>query len=263
MAAAKFTPQDKLALTMTSAGSQRRLAAALGITHQRLGRMLKGETQVPAELMPNINTVFKQHTLLTRQQAAVDKLPFNPDLPVFMEIKPYEKTRVVTRINRETGEPELHRVGTGEWVKGTRAMAENIQYLNGLLVKSWLTRMHLTNSFYAASVGSVINLADYPGRKPAMLGGQPELTQWFTQKEMFTLGAPDPVQALADKLVRHSVATNVPGAVLMNKIMLQVRTPETDSFTPEYSKGFENAQANQVSAAAARRSYKRTKNKRR
>jgi len=83
-----LTSQAKLALAITSAGSQRNLAKLLGVTHQKVGRWLRegepgGIKKIPREATDIINQAFRFHKDVTKAQAKADRLPYDPQLPVF------------------------------------------------------------------------------------------------------------------------------------------------------------------------------------
>jgi len=80
----RLTARDKLSLALTSAGSQRNLAAAVAISPRALGRYLKGERDIPGYLLDSINQVFKIHRTIAKQQAAVLGAPYDPKAPVYI-----------------------------------------------------------------------------------------------------------------------------------------------------------------------------------
>lgn len=91
-----FSLQDKLALMMTSAGSQRQLAAFVGgVSHQQIGRWLtigqttpQGEPSrvrppTDPEILDAIDTAFELHVQVCRDQAQADHIPFSISAPVY------------------------------------------------------------------------------------------------------------------------------------------------------------------------------------
>ena len=85
-----LTNQEKLALAITSYGSQRALARALGVSHQKVGRWLKeglpgGAKVIPEPFSDPIDRVFANHVGAAAAQARADRLPFDPDNPVFFK----------------------------------------------------------------------------------------------------------------------------------------------------------------------------------
>lgn len=113
-----FTVQEKLALMMTSAGSQRRLAGFLGVTHQQIGRWLSiGQTTPSGEpsrvreptdpdIRAAIDQGFVMHADASRAQALVDRIPFAADVPVYARRLTYEDGRPGQRVVIE----HLHRI---------------------------------------------------------------------------------------------------------------------------------------------------------
>lgn len=135
---------------MTSAGSQRRLAALVGVSHQRIGRWLRegqpgGVKTIPPEFTQAIETAFELHAEVSRDQAAADHLPFNPDLPVFMSRPDMRK------IDRKTGQP----------MKGERAIVSEAQYMTPELRNRVIVSQQKSRQFSYVSVASIIDLYKY------------------------------------------------------------------------------------------------------
>jgi len=82
---ARLTLKDKLALTLTSAGSVRKLAAGVGVSPRAMGRYLKGEREIPPELRQAVNQAFRIHKTIALQQAEVLRLPMDRQAPVFVD----------------------------------------------------------------------------------------------------------------------------------------------------------------------------------
>ena len=153
--------QDKLALALTSAGSQRKLAAALGVSHQKVGRWLragqpaiidpttgyvmraKAPESVPIEAAPIINAAFKLHISVTKDQAKADGLPFNPESPAF-----------AFRGIMKNGE------------KGERVIVENTEFIKPDLRQKIITDAGKSKKYLQVSVRSKVRLKDY-ARKAA------------------------------------------------------------------------------------------------
>lgn len=140
-----LSPQEKLALSMTTARSMRGLAAALGVTHQKLGRWLRegengGVKSIPTdpETTAAIDTVFEAHRDIARAQAAVTEIPFDEELPVFAERKKLRSGKT-----------------------GDRVIVHNTQFIRPKTRQDILYFMHETERYYTASVRSVIELATY------------------------------------------------------------------------------------------------------
>ena len=143
-----LSSQDKLALALTSAGSMRNLAKLVGVTHQKIGRWLRegqpdGAKKIPDEATAAINVAFAFHKDITKQQAKVDRIPYDPKAPVFFE-----------RPTLRNGKP------------GERLAAENTQYIKRELRDQIFTALHQTAQVININVRSVINLKSYLGAKP-------------------------------------------------------------------------------------------------
>jgi hypothetical protein len=143
--ARRLTAQDKLALALTSAGSQRRLAAQLGITHQKLGRWLRegeagGIKAIPTDIFTRtaIDLVFADHRKAARARARKDQVPYNADVPAFMIRKP---------------------LSTGQM--GDRVFVEHTEFIKRDVREQVFQGAVDSQRFYAGSVRSVVNLRSY------------------------------------------------------------------------------------------------------
>lgn len=229
----KFSLAEKLALIYTSAGSQRNIAALTGLSHQKVGRIMKGEyspesraLQAPG-LQDAINSAFAIHVQLSKEQARADKLPFNSDIPVFYETL-------------------THKDGT----KGARVAAKNTHWLSNAQREQWIKSIQKTGKFYAATVRSTVDLKLYNRQsdKRHREAGSPRrpLKQALHKTELeiraklgeqkapiFTaytpLASEFPISAIladmSEKLTRkHEPATGEPGTRLADQIILQLDT---------------------------------------
>lgn len=113
-----LTNQEKLALAITSYGSQRALARALGVTHQKVGRWLKeglpgGVKLIPEPFSDPIDRVFSNHVGAAAAQARADRLPFDPDNPVFFKrgdpLRSGDESKIFFAQNTEYIRPETRR----------------------------------------------------------------------------------------------------------------------------------------------------------
>jgi hypothetical protein len=113
-----LTNQEKLALAITSYGSQRALARALGVTHQKVGRWLKeglpgGVKAIPEPFSDPIDRVFANHVGAAAAQARADRIPFDPNLPVFMRrgdpLRNGDESKIFFAQNTEYIRPETRR----------------------------------------------------------------------------------------------------------------------------------------------------------
>jgi hypothetical protein len=137
-----LSQQDKLALAMTSAGSMRNLAALVGVTHQKLGRWLRGDSPIPREATRSINLAFKIHSDIAKEQARVDGLPFDPFAPVLIQ-----------RPTLRDGTP------------GERVFIDRTQYIAPQLRDQIIGTAQQSRRFIQVSIRSNINLYSYIGTK--------------------------------------------------------------------------------------------------
>lgn len=142
----KLTPQDKLALALTSAGSMRNLAALVGVTHQKIGRWLReghpdGVKAIPREAHAAIDQAFAIHRDIAKQQARVDQVPFDRQAPVFMERK--------TMRNGE---------------KGDRVFAEHTHFIRSGLRQEVVWNAQQSRKFMAVSIRSTVDIHRYSRR---------------------------------------------------------------------------------------------------
>jgi len=190
--------QDRIALIYTSAGSQREVARRLGISHQKVGRILKAGQEGgyrpdakalrdPA-LAAQIDRGFKDHQRIVRETAKAQGLPYSAAVPVFYGRLPRKVTR--TEVDRRTG--EIRRVpvidpatGRQKVEPGDRVIAPHVHWLSDKLRGDWIRAAHKTQKFAGASVASLVNLKLYFKRADQRMRGQPrtpDQKQW--RKEM-------------------------------------------------------------------------------
>lgn len=159
-----LTQQDKLAIMLTGAGSQRRLAAQLGISHQKLGRWLRvgqprvidpetGEIlrQAGAKEIPNdaatrsaIANTWSLHKKFVKHYAREHGLPFDDRIPVFIYRKPLTK-------------------GKQAGMLGDRVYAEHTEFIRPEVRLNFLGLMQQSKQFYVASIRSTVNIFSYAG----------------------------------------------------------------------------------------------------
>lgn len=177
---------DKIALIYTSAGSQRNVAALTGLSHQKVGRILKGEYAPDSQVLRDpglraaIDVAFQIHTDVARAQARRDGIPFDGNLPVFYAKLPFKVTRIVEKVDPITGEVKKDRVpvidpatGKQKVEPGDRIAAQNTHWLSNELRSAWIARIVATRKFYAASVGSFVNLKKYNAKADARFRDKP------------------------------------------------------------------------------------------
>jgi len=153
----RLTSQEKLALLMTSAGSQRNAAALVGVTHQKLGRWLRegeagGVKSIPddAATRAAIDNAFAMHVEVSKEQARRDGVPFLASAPVYME------RRYLSRPDPRTGRPVL----------GDRVFAEHTQFISQKLRRQWTESVVRSERFYKVNVRSTVDLRSYRGFSP-------------------------------------------------------------------------------------------------
>lgn len=230
--------QDKLALAMTSAGSMRNLAALVGITHQKLGRWLREETPIPREATKAINLAFKIHADISKEQARVDGLPFDPFAPVLIQ-----------RPTLKDGTP------------GERVFIDRTQYIAPELRDQIIGTAQQSRRFLQVSIRSNINLYSYIGTKTPP--GVP-LMQMLNRIDRDSLAAPFQAREEAQpgsnlpaplftkyenispgtevrrsrtgwnkKLSKHSRHVGEKGTALADQILLQLTPQRNDTPTPK------------------------------
>jgi len=138
-----LSSQDKLALALTSAGSMRNLAKLVGVTHQKIGRWLRegqpdGAKKIPSEARAAINVAFAFHKDITRQQSKIDRFPYDPTAPVFVQ-----------RPTLNNGSPS------------DRVLVDNTQYIKPELRDQILENLKDTRQIIGVAVRSQINLRSY------------------------------------------------------------------------------------------------------
>jgi hypothetical protein len=268
---------DKLALIYTSAGSQRNVAALTGISHQKVGRILKGEYAPESKVLSDpglraaIDVALSIHTDIARSQARRDGIPFDASIPVYYARLPFKVFEKVEYIDQLTGEVKEKRVpvidpktGKQKIDRGDRIAAQNTHWLSNDLRNAWIAATVKTKKFYAASVGSFVNLRRYNARadarfrgkertekqqrwreqlkareaaqKPGELDSAPLFTKYIAvgQDGFSPLTA---VRNIEDQLrQKHEPATGEPGTFLAQQILLQFDTRRMESPRHEASK---------------------------
>lgn len=253
--------QDRVALIYTSQGSQRAVARLLGISHQKVGRILKAGQEggyrldAPSLRDPGLQSTvargFETHREVARRKARADGLPFNAQLPVYYARlpRPVTQERVDPRTGEITRVPVLDpATGKPRTVPGERVAAQNIHWLSDKVRAQWLGKTAASGKFAAASVGSMVNLAVYKKKGEAAQRGKGPRTEKakasrrsIVQKieggQMLSpmYSKPIPLDFPAarinrevDKVLRekHGPATGpeLPGTQLADRILLQVDT---------------------------------------
>jgi hypothetical protein len=257
---------DKLALIYTGAGSQRNVAALTGLSHQKVGRILKGEYAPDSKVLSDpglraaIDVALDIHTDVARAQARRDKLPFDESLPVFYSRLPMKVSKLEDRIDRRTGEVVRVKVpvidpatGRQKVAPGDRVAAQNVHFLSDALRNSWIAGKAKTKKFYAASVGSIVDIRIYKKRADAAQRGPRTERQRENRRQivervnagainvpMFTKYTPLDFPArmierdITDKLrTKHEPATGGPGTLLANQVLFQIDTRNMEPTSDE------------------------------
>lgn len=234
-----LTLREKIALIYTSAGSQRNVAALVGVSHQKIGRILKAgyEGGYPLNsrvlhdpgLSAAVNVALSIHVDLARDRARRDKIPFSADVPVYY-----------ARMPKVDGTP------------GDRVAALNTHWLPDRVRNAWIAWIQRSRKFYAASVQSIINLKFYNNRAEKFHQGAPRTpTQKLFRKEFKAMQkagldyapvntpytpldiAYTPSEIIADideKLrTKHEPAATDDKCVIGSQILLQIDTVNTEN----------------------------------
>lgn len=173
--------RDKISLIYTSAGSQRGVASLVGISHQKIGRILHEQSspRVLSDpgLIAAVDLAFSIHKDMARTQARVHALPYDPRYPIFIQRMPLKETE-----RRPTGElvfddytqkwepkykffPVIDpKTGKQRIIPGDRVAALHTHWLSDRIRNAWIAAMQKTGKFAAASVGSIVNLIVYSKR---------------------------------------------------------------------------------------------------
>jgi hypothetical protein len=196
----QFTRQQKLALALTSAGSQRALARQLGVSHQQVGRWLRegeplsidahgniptnknGSIKVfggaPDWVAPQLDWTFEVHKAITREQCKVDRVPYNATVPVYLErryLSSGGSDWFNTRTKAQKYAKEKHgddwrgnyqiefneKIGYRVRKVGDRVISGDTEYIKGDLREKWTRGMVASGQFYKINIRSIIDLKHY------------------------------------------------------------------------------------------------------
>jgi hypothetical protein len=232
----KLSLADKVALIYTLAGSQRGAASLIGVSHQKVGRILRtgyeGGYRANSRalddpgLIAAVNQAFAIHSQVSRQQARAHDLPFNAAIPVFYERKPLPDGRI-----------------------GDRVVALHTHWLSDRLRNAWIASLQKSGKFYAASISSIVDLVLYSKRAtvnqrgPYMdTNGKTAIDRRIEQQTIrgliYTKYTPMdprfPTYAVIDDLnsklnQKHSPAVGAAGTAIATSILLQVDTRKDES----------------------------------
>lgn len=203
----------------------RRVAAFVGVTHQRISRAMQGQAgaQALANLAPYVDAIWPIYVQIARDQALVDGLPFYAAIPVSYR-----------RLARQDGLP------------GDRVAAEHTHWLSNDLRERWIVAMQKTSRFYAASVESIVNLVVYFKRGESLYKGKRDakrranrrsierkLERGIVHGPIYTSYTPMASHIPSDLILndiqikladKHEPATGEPGTYLGASILLQIDT---------------------------------------
>lgn len=231
----KLSLADKLGLIYTAAGSQRKVASVVGLSHQTVGRILHAQMQgrdisnyeKRADLMRLVDRGFASHVALAKAEAKRGGIPFTSELPVY--VQRMEK--------RADGKPS------------DRTKLEHAHWLSDRIRNAWLKFSKSSGRYIGATVRSFVNKRTYGKQadkraKQKQLGRTREATFYreqmkqqikdgretgpvYTPITRFDGAYPDSL-ALADlneKLrTRHQPATGDVGTKYADTILMQFDT---------------------------------------
>lgn len=219
---------------MSSAGSQRSLADLIGVSHQIVGRILRagdeggykltGYAMTDPGLIAAVNLAFEIHRDMVKGQCRAHGLPYDPEIPIFIQRMPHADGKL-----------------------GDRILVDHTHWISDKILQRWLSRAQKTGKYYAASVGSVVDLVVYSKRADTEHRGRQRnesqragrasikytlsrgIVRGTIQTQYTTMDARfDSRDVIADiwaKLNRkHSPATGAPGTHLKSRVLLQLDT---------------------------------------
>lgn len=139
-----LTDRDLLALAFTGYASQRAMASDMGITHQKLGRWLRGESPVPADAFTRrgIEAVFQSHMRRVKKWTAAQGLPYMG--PVMPDRRPLDK-----------------RDDKGRVILGDRVVIHNAHFIRPEVRDAIVGQAHSSGDFMGVTVRSVVDLYSY------------------------------------------------------------------------------------------------------
>lgn len=194
-----LTLADKIALIYTSAGSQRKVAEFIGVSHQTVGRILHAQAQGKsiaayekrADLSHQIDAALDLHRDLVRTVAAQHKIPYSEAVPIYSErmplqmravtvgdkivfkgdpaeVKKYLAGKLVVRRDERGEVKSAHKIkpqhvgrATEKLIRGARVNAKHLHWVSDALRDKWLAAQQRSGRFISASVGSVVNRRTY------------------------------------------------------------------------------------------------------
>lgn len=232
--------RDRLALIYTSAGSMRRTAGMVGLSHQQIGRILRGEYSPRAAILTDpgvkaaVSMAYSIHRDITREQARTHGLPFFSQLPVYMARLPM-KQKV-----------------KGKRVLGDRVSALHTHWLSNEQRNFFIALAHQSRRFVAASVQSTVNLVVYnkqadarmralqrPRNQSELAGRDYVVSQIrqqivrgpiYTPLAYFSFDLFTTLDKINDSLMtKHAPATGEEGTAFAESVLLQVDHRENEN----------------------------------
>lgn len=213
----------------------RAMAGELGITHQKLGRWLRGETQVPADAFTSrgVTIVFNQHIARVKRANKIQDLPWLG--PVYLDRRPLRD-----------GKP------------GDRVVIHHTQYLGADIRALIIAAVQGSREFFGLSVRSIVDLATYwnraedafkdSGRRIRTESEQAnrehlryQIRTGLALKPIYTKyvnvgkysNAGEAIRQTEQRLrEKHEPAASIPGTVVADEILLQLY-PLTYAARPE------------------------------
>lgn len=173
---------ERVALLWSESGSQRAVARTLGISHQRVGRLLRtalgfgsaeggydaGSRALAApDLTAAVAQAFPAYVERARAIARRDRLPFTESAPFVAERLPMQLKRRELVVNQKTGDaevkmvPQKHPDGSPVMVPGLRIQIARLHWIPEHLKNRYLNFQRKSGKFVNASLSSIINLRLY------------------------------------------------------------------------------------------------------
>lgn len=162
----QLTSADQIALMLTSAGSQRALAEYLGISHQKLGRWLKGARMGARGQLVNVPGLQDEIAIriaFGRYSAAVRASQKDEQLPVMtLPVNAY-------RLRAQQDYPPLD-LRAGD--PGQRVIIPHTDAMSTELLRDVLLELGRTGEYVDVSIRSQVNLLQYFRRGEAEYRGK-------------------------------------------------------------------------------------------
>lgn len=258
----KLSLQDRVALIYTSAGSQREVARRLGISHQKVGRILKAghvdlggyardsKALADPQLTRAVDRALADHIRQARAIAKRDGLPFDERVPVQVQRLERKVWReVVDRVTGEIRKVPVIDLKTGQQrtVPGERVVAKHTHWISNELRRAWVASTHRSGRYYSLSVRSIVDRKTYnkQAEQRARADGGKRSVKASAYKKQILADKLDPFpiytaytgidkggfpleviqQDLQNKLnSKHAPATGLPGTRFADEFLLQIDT---------------------------------------